>query len=66
MACCRVLQEDQGTGSLLPGQGEVALSQEEEKGEDEACPPLLSVPPLSQRLQSTLHLINLKVQQVSP
>ncbi|KAE8277383.1 Multidrug resistance-associated protein 5 [Larimichthys crocea] len=33
MACCRVLQEDQGTGSLLPGQGEVALSQEEEEGE---------------------------------
>ncbi|XP_027135867.1 ATP-binding cassette sub-family C member 5 isoform X2 [Larimichthys crocea] len=59
----KVLQEDQGTGSLLPGQGEVALSQEEEEGEDEACPPLLSVPPLSQRLQSTLHLINLKVQQ---
>lgn len=66
MVCCRdqVLQEDQGTGSLLTGQGDVASSQEEEEGEDEACPPLLSVPPVF--LQSTLHLINLKVQQVSP
>lgn len=43
------------TGSLL--RGDVASSQ----GEEEACPPLLPVP---QRLQSTVHCINLSVQQV--
>ncbi|XP_045930955.1 multidrug resistance-associated protein 5 isoform X1 [Micropterus dolomieu] len=63
----RVLQEeeeeDEVTGSLLREGGDVASSPEEEDGEEEACPPLLSAPPVSQCLQSTLHCINLSVQQ---
>ncbi|XP_078023560.1 ATP-binding cassette sub-family C member 5 isoform X1 [Epinephelus lanceolatus] len=54
------------TGSLLRGRGGgggEASSPEEEDGEEEACPPLLHVPPVSHRLQSTLHCINLTVQQ---
>lgn len=47
--------EEEVTGSLL--RGHVASSQ----GEEEARPPLL---PVSQRLQSTLHCINLSVRQV--
>lgn len=53
------------TGSLLGGADRV-LSPEEEDGEDNSCPPLLAVPPVSQRLQSTLHCIDLSVQQVDP
>nr|XP_046244081.1 multidrug resistance-associated protein 5 [Scatophagus argus]XP_046244082.1 multidrug resistance-associated protein 5 [Scatophagus argus]XP_046244083.1 multidrug resistance-associated protein 5 [Scatophagus argus] len=60
-------EEEQGklvTGSLLRVGGDVACSQEEEDGEEEeACPPLLPVPPVCQRLQSTLNCINLSVQQ---
>ncbi|XP_073340805.1 ATP-binding cassette sub-family C member 5 [Pagrus major] len=51
-------QEEEVTGSLLRGGGGLASGQEEEGGEWEACPPL---PP--QRLQSTLHCINMSVQQ---
>lgn len=42
------------TGSLLGGGDE----------EVETCPPSLSAPPVSTRLQSTLHCINLSIQQV--
>uniref|UniRef100_A0A3Q2ZWQ2 ATP-binding cassette, sub-family C (CFTR/MRP), member 5 n=1 Tax=Kryptolebias marmoratus TaxID=37003 RepID=A0A3Q2ZWQ2_KRYMA len=60
-----VLQDDEEqeevTGSLLGG-GDHVSSPEEEEGED-SCPPLLAVPPISQRLQSTLHCIDLSVQQ---
>lgn len=46
------------TGSLLRVEGGLASSQEEEEGEGEAC--------THQWLQSTLHCINMSVQQVSP
>ncbi|XP_035535343.1 multidrug resistance-associated protein 5 [Morone saxatilis] len=59
----RVGLQEEVTGSLLGGGGDVALSQEEEEGQEETCPPLLSVPPVSQRLQSTLHCISLSVEQ---
>ncbi|XP_044059122.1 multidrug resistance-associated protein 5 isoform X3 [Siniperca chuatsi] len=60
-----VLQEgeEEVTGSLLRGGGDVASSPEEEDRGEEACPPVLPVPPVSQRLQSTLHCINLSVEQ---
>ncbi|XP_041797019.1 multidrug resistance-associated protein 5-like [Chelmon rostratus] len=52
-------QEEEVTGSLLRGEGgDIASCQEEE-----ARPPLLAVVPVSQRLQKTLHCINLSVQQ---
>ncbi|XP_040902367.1 multidrug resistance-associated protein 5 isoform X2 [Toxotes jaculatrix] len=56
-------EQEEVTGSLLRGGGgggDVASSPEEE---EEICPPLLSVPPVSPRLQSTLQCINLSVQQ---
>ncbi|KAM9359680.1 ATP-binding cassette sub-family C member 5 [Symphorus nematophorus] len=60
-------QEEEATDSLLRGERghHVSLSpEEEEEGEEDACPPLLSVPTVSsQRLLSTLHCINLSVQQ---
>ncbi|XP_051254829.1 multidrug resistance-associated protein 5 isoform X5 [Dicentrarchus labrax] len=59
----RVVLQEEVTGSLLGGGGDVASSQEEEEGQEEACPPLLPVPPVSQRLQSTLHCISLSVEQ---
>ncbi|XP_076590730.1 ATP-binding cassette sub-family C member 5 isoform X5 [Chaetodon auriga] len=56
--------EEEVTDSLLRGEGgDIAMCQEEEEGEEEACPPLPAVPPVSQRLQNTLHCINLSVQQ---
>ncbi|XP_070762186.1 ATP-binding cassette sub-family C member 5 isoform X2 [Enoplosus armatus] len=55
-------EEEEVTGSLQRV-GDVASSPEEEEGEEEACPPLLPAPPVAQRLQSTLHGINLSVQQ---
>lgn len=57
-------QEEEVTGSLLrggEGEGDIVSSQE-----DEACPPLLPVSPVPQQLQSSLHCINLSVQQVCP
>lgn len=45
------------TGSLLKGG-------EGDEGEGDTCPPLLSAPPVSPRLQSNLHCINLSIQQV--
>ncbi|XP_059187616.1 multidrug resistance-associated protein 5 [Centropristis striata] len=47
-------EEEEVTHSLLTGRGGASHP------EEEACPPLLPVP---QRLQSTLHCINLQVQQ---
>uniref|UniRef100_A0A7N6ATP7 ATP-binding cassette sub-family C member 5 n=1 Tax=Anabas testudineus TaxID=64144 RepID=A0A7N6ATP7_ANATE len=50
------------------GQREDVISnpneEEQDEGEVETCPPLLSVPPVYPRLQSTLHCINLSIQQV--
>lgn len=64
-----VLQEDEEeevTGSLLGGGASSPNEddREEEKGEKDFCLPLKPAPP--QRLQSTLHRINLSVQQVAP
>uniref|UniRef100_A0A3Q3K208 ATP-binding cassette sub-family C member 5 n=1 Tax=Monopterus albus TaxID=43700 RepID=A0A3Q3K208_MONAL len=57
-------EQEEVTGSLLRRGRDVASSPEEqEDGEDETCPPLLSVPPVSPRLQSTLHCISLSIQQ---
>ncbi|XP_067451775.1 multidrug resistance-associated protein 5 isoform X1 [Thunnus thynnus] len=64
-------EEQEVTGSLLRGGGggggDRASSPEEEEGEEggegEALPPLLTIPSVSPRLQSTLHSINLSIQQ---
>ncbi|CAK6982349.1 multidrug resistance-associated protein 5 isoform X2 [Scomber scombrus] len=62
-------EQEQVMGSLLRGGGggEGALSPDEEEGEEgedvEVLPPLLPVPSVSPRLQSTLHHIDLKIQQ---
>lgn len=57
--------EEEVKDSLLRGRegGEERSPEEEEDGE--ACPPLLPTPSIPQRLQSTLHNINLSIQQVS-
>lgn len=57
--------EEEVKDSLLRGGegGEERSPEEEEDGE--ACPPLLPTPSIPQRLQSTLHNINLSIQQVS-
>lgn len=60
--------EEEVKDSLLRGRegGEERSPEEEEEEEDgEACPPLLPTPSIPQRLQSTLHNINLTIQQVS-
>lgn len=63
-------EEEEVNDSLLRGRrgGEMTSSAEEDGGEEEdedgeACPPLLPAPSIPQRLQSTLHNINLSVQQ---
>lgn len=60
-------EQEEVMGSLLRG-GEDVISnpneEEQDEGEVETCPPLLSVPPVYPRLQSTLHCINLSIQQV--
>uniref|UniRef100_A0A3P9AY80 ATP-binding cassette, sub-family C (CFTR/MRP), member 5 n=1 Tax=Maylandia zebra TaxID=106582 RepID=A0A3P9AY80_9CICH len=55
--------EEEVKDSLLRGRegGEERSPEEEEDGE--ACPPLLPTPSIPQRLQSTLHNINLSIQQ---
>ncbi|KAF7657597.1 hypothetical protein LDENG_00024890 [Lucifuga dentata] len=55
-----VLQEN-----LLRGgrKEDTACSLEEEDEEEQSCPPLLSIPPVSLHLQSTLQCITLRVQQ---
>ncbi|XP_035772304.1 multidrug resistance-associated protein 5 [Neolamprologus brichardi] len=55
--------EEEVKDSLLRGGegGEERSPEEEEDGE--ACPPLLPTPSIPQRLQSTLHNINLSIQQ---
>lgn len=58
-------EQEEATGSLLGG-ADQSSSPEEEDGEENSCPPLLAVPPVSQRLQSTLQCIDLSVQQVDP
>lgn len=61
-------EQEEVTGSLLRGGEDVTSSPEDEEGDEgevETCPPLLSVPPVSPRLQSTLHCINLSIQQVN-
>uniref|UniRef100_A0A3Q1JDY7 ATP-binding cassette sub-family C member 5 n=1 Tax=Anabas testudineus TaxID=64144 RepID=A0A3Q1JDY7_ANATE len=59
-------EQEEVMGSLLRG-GEDVISnpneEEQDEGEVETCPPLLSVPPVYPRLQSTLHCINLSIQQ---
>lgn len=57
--------EEEVKDSLLRGRegGEERSPEEEEDGE--ACPPLLPTPSIPQRLQNTLHNINLSIQQVS-
>ncbi|XP_013884203.1 ATP-binding cassette sub-family C member 5 [Austrofundulus limnaeus] len=55
-------EQEEVTGSLLGG-AEQVFSPEEEDVEENSCPPLLAVPPVSQHLQSTLHCIDLSVQQ---
>lgn len=62
-----VVQEDEEldeevTGSLLRGEGQG----QEDEGQEDSCPPLLLVSPVPQRPQSSLHCINLSVQQVCP
>uniref|UniRef100_A0A3B5AUS3 ATP-binding cassette sub-family C member 5 n=1 Tax=Stegastes partitus TaxID=144197 RepID=A0A3B5AUS3_9TELE len=49
-------EQEEATGSLLRGGGGSSP-------EEETCPSLLSVPSAPQRLQSTLHCINLSIQQ---
>ncbi|XP_056229585.1 multidrug resistance-associated protein 5 isoform X3 [Seriola aureovittata] len=56
-------EQEEVTGSLLREEGDVTSSPEEEEEEEETCPADLSVPPVSPRLQSTLHCINLSIQQ---
>ncbi|XP_023273323.1 multidrug resistance-associated protein 5 [Seriola lalandi dorsalis] len=56
-------EQEEVTGSLLREGGDVTSSPEEEEEEEETCPADLSVPPVSPRLQSTLHCINLSIQQ---
>uniref|UniRef100_A0A3B5MAS9 ATP-binding cassette sub-family C member 5 n=1 Tax=Xiphophorus couchianus TaxID=32473 RepID=A0A3B5MAS9_9TELE len=51
------------TGSLLGGDAD-SSPEEEDRDEEDSCPPLLAVPHPSQRPQSTLHCITLNVQQV--
>ncbi|XP_039899332.1 multidrug resistance-associated protein 5 [Simochromis diagramma] len=55
--------EEEVKDSLLRGRegGEERSPEEEE--DREACPPLLPTPSIPQRLQSTLHNINLSIQQ---
>uniref|UniRef100_A0A7N8Y8Y1 ATP-binding cassette sub-family C member 5 n=1 Tax=Mastacembelus armatus TaxID=205130 RepID=A0A7N8Y8Y1_9TELE len=60
-------EQEEVTGSLLRGGGGAVASnpeeEEEDEGEDDTSPPLLSVPHVAPRLQSTLHCINLSIQQ---
>ncbi|KAK2846457.1 hypothetical protein Q5P01_009456 [Channa striata] len=60
-------EEQEVTGSLLKGREAVTSSPEEEEerdeGEGESCPSLLPVPSACPHLQSTLHCINLSIQQ---
>lgn len=61
------LQEDEDqeevTGSLLSG-GAAGGGDDASNQEEQACPHLLPVSPVPHRLQSSLHSINLSVQQV--
>lgn len=55
-------EEEEVTNSLLREGADGSSNPEEDEGD--TCPSLLSVPPVSPRLQSTLHCINLSIQQV--
>lgn len=63
------LQEDEDqeevTGSLLSG-GAAGGGDDASNQEEQACPHLLPVSPVPHRHQSSLHSINLSVQQVGP
>ncbi|XP_067362281.1 multidrug resistance-associated protein 5 isoform X1 [Channa argus] len=60
-------EQEEVTGSLLKRRDDVTSTQEEEEeeeeGEEGSCPSPLSVPSVSPCLQSTLHCINLSIQQ---